>query len=69
MNKTENYRGFEIAWLEPPLTSAAWTANVVSNDAHLYALMGGRGAKVIDGRTRDHMISEAKKYIDDLLDR
>jgi hypothetical protein len=68
MNKVENYRAFEIAWLEPPLTSATWTANVASNDAHLYALMGGRGAKIINGRTRDYMISAAKKYIDDLLD-
>ena len=47
--------------------SATWTANIASEDRHLYALMGGRGAKIIDGRSRDEMIAAAKIYIDELL--
>lgn len=66
MNKDETYKGFTISWQEPPLTSAKWTANVASEDPHLYALMGQHGAKVIDGQTRDAMIAAAKRYIDEL---
>ncbi len=67
VNKTEDYRGFTICWQEPPQTSAKWTANVASDSPHLFALIGGNGSKVIDGRTRDHMIANAKRYIDSLL--
>ncbi|HJW42618.1 MAG TPA: hypothetical protein VJ476_15490 [Rhizomicrobium sp.] len=67
MNMTEDYRGFVISWQEPPRTSAAWTANVASEEPDLYALMGGRGAKVIDGQTRGDMIAASKKYVDGLL--
>lgn len=67
MNKTEVYKGCTISWQEPPQTSAKSTANVASEDHHLYALMGRHGAEVIDGGTRDEMIVEAKKYIDELL--
>ncbi len=66
-NKTEDYRGFVISWQEPPLTSASWTANVTTNDRHLYALMGQSGSKVIDGRTREAMHAGARQYIDGLL--
>ena len=64
--KTEAYKGFEIRWPDPPITSAKWTANVASNDPHLYAKMGISGVKVIDGQTRDEMIANAKAYIDGL---
>jgi len=66
-NKTEDYKGFTISWQEPPITSAKWTANVATDSLRLFALLGRNGAKVIDGRTRDEMITEAKKYIDGLL--
>jgi hypothetical protein len=72
MNRAEIYRGFEISWEEPPLTSAQWTANVASDDPALYDKMcryrGGRhGAEVIDGGTREEMHANAKAYIDKLL--
>jgi hypothetical protein len=31
--------------------------------------MGGNGSKVIDGRSREDMIADAKRYIDNLLGR
>lgn len=49
------------------MMSATWTANIASEDRHLYALMGGRGAKIVDGRSSDEMIAAAKTYIDGLL--
>ena len=64
--KNEAYKGYEISWPDPPMTSAKWTANVGSNDPHLYAEMGTHGLKVIDGQTRDEMIANAKAYIDGL---
>jgi hypothetical protein len=67
MTKTEVYRGFTISWLEPPLTSANWTANVASEHQHLNDLMRRHGAEVIEGRTREEMFVNAKKYIDILL--
>jgi hypothetical protein len=67
MEKTEVYGGFTISWQEPPLTTAWWTANVASEDRHLYALMGHPGAEIINGGTRDEMIVAAKRYIDSLL--
>jgi hypothetical protein len=67
VNKSEAYRGFAIGWQEPPQTTAAWTANVGSEDRRLNAMMGIHGAKIIDGRTRDEMIANAKEYIDSLL--
>ncbi len=66
-NKSEDYRGFVITWQEPPLTSARWTANVASNSPQLCSLIGGGGAKVVDGRTHQEMLSNAKRYIDHLL--
>ena len=67
MNKSEDYRGFIISWQEPPITSAEWSANVATDDRSLFALMGRNGPKVINGRTRDEMIADARQYIDDLL--
>jgi hypothetical protein len=66
-SKSKDYRGFVISWLEPPLTGAKWTANVASDSPQLYALIGGGGAKVIDGRTREDMLANARTYVDSLL--
>ena len=63
-----SHRGFVVSWPEPPLDTARWTANVASVSANLNALMEQRGAKVIEGRTREEMIARAKSYIDGLLD-
>jgi hypothetical protein len=68
-NQSEAYRGFLISWQEPPLTGAKWTANVATESVQLLNLMGGNGATVIDGRSREEIILMAKGYIDDLLDR
>jgi len=40
MNKNEKYKSCEIDWIEPPLTSAKWTANVGSNLRDIAAKMG-----------------------------
>jgi hypothetical protein len=65
--KDENYRGFVISWQEPPMMGNGWTANVASDSPQLLSLMGPNGAKVIEARTRDEMIANAKQYIDRLL--
>jgi hypothetical protein len=62
-NKSEDYKGFTISWQEPPITSAKWTANVATDSPRLSALMGRNGAEVKDGRSRDEMMAEAKRYI------
>jgi len=67
VNKTELYKGFTISWQESPQTSAKWTANVASEDCHLYDLMGRHGAEVVDGNNRDEMLVNAKRYIDKLF--
>jgi hypothetical protein len=66
MNTNEVYKGYVIAWQEPPVTGLIWAASIRSNDPVLYAKMGKHGAQVIDGRTRDVMIAKAKEYIDGL---
>jgi hypothetical protein len=66
-NRTENYRGFVIAWQEPPITSAKWTANVATDSARLLSLISGAGSKVIEGRDRDEMLANAQRYIDSLF--
>ena len=68
-NESKDYRGFTISWLDPPLTSAKWTANVASTSLHLNNLMGRKGAEVIDGQTRNEMLANAQRYIDNLLAR
>jgi len=66
MNTNEVYKGYVIAWQEPPVTGLIWAASIRSDDFRLYARMGIQGSKVIDGQTRDEMIAKAKEYIDDL---
>jgi hypothetical protein len=65
VEKADDYRGFVITWQEPPLTSAKWTANVSSNDPRLFALT--KGNAIIDGRTREDLLTTAKQYIDGFL--
>ena len=65
--KDENYRGFLISWQEPPMMGNGWTANVATDSPQLLSLMGRNGAEVIEARTRDEMIANAKQYIDRLL--
>jgi len=65
--KDENYRGFVISWQEPPMMGNGWTANVATDSPQLLSLMGRNGAEVIEARTRDEMIANAKQYIDRLL--
>jgi hypothetical protein len=67
-NRTEEYRGYQITWQEPPMSGANWSANVATESAFLFALMRRNSSKVIQGRTRDDMLAEAKAYIDTLLD-
>jgi hypothetical protein len=62
-NKTEIYRGFEISWQEPPMTGAAWSANIATNDRQLLEMIGRSGAKVIQSPTRDEMLASAKATI------
>jgi hypothetical protein len=68
VQKIENYRGFVITWEEPPARADRWVANVATESRDLLELMNRNGAsKVIDGSTREEMIANAKKYIDELL--
>jgi hypothetical protein len=68
MTKTDFYRGFTISWEHPPVLGASnWTASVASEDRRLNDLMRRHGAEVIEGRTSDEMIINAKTYIDNLL--
>jgi len=66
MKQAEIYKQFEISWQEPPHTTAGWVGNVASEHPHLYALMRRNGSQVIEGRTRDEMIANARRYIDGL---
>jgi len=66
MNKNEKYKACEIDWIEPPLTSAKWTANVGSNDRAIATKMGNQ-IKIIDGQTKEEMLAKARAYIDALL--
>jgi hypothetical protein len=65
MNKNLKYKNCEIDWIEPPMTSEKWTANVGSNDRSIYTKMGGQ-IKIIDGRTKEEMLAKAREYIDSL---
>jgi len=66
VNDTEDYRGFKISWEEPAFAGARWTANVTSEAAHLAALLR-RGVEIIEGRDRDQMIANCRRYIDSLF--
>jgi hypothetical protein len=66
MEKNEKYKECEIDWIEPPLTSAKWTANVGSNDRAIATKMGNK-IEIIDAPTKEEMLAKARDYIDRLL--
>lgn len=66
-NRKELYRGFEITWQDPPLTGAAWTANIASEDRRLFQVLGSSGSKVVQMPTFDEMLASARASIDILL--
>jgi hypothetical protein len=61
-----DYRGFVISWLEPPLASDKWTANIATENASFLRRMS-RGPTVITGRTRVEMFARARSWIDRLI--
>ncbi|WP_300295957.1 hypothetical protein [Ferrovibrio sp.] len=66
--ETKHDRGFEITWLNPPLMSHEWSANVASNDPALMRLVQLSPSNgIIAGPTRDAMLINVKLYIDGLL--
>jgi hypothetical protein len=65
-NTTEDYRGFKISWGRPAFANAKWTANVTSEATHLAALLG-RGLEIIEGRDREQVIANSRRYIDSLF--
>lgn len=66
VNATEDYRGFTISWDKPVFAGSKWTANVTSEAAPLAALLR-RGVEIIEGRDRDQMIFNCRRYIDSLF--
>ncbi len=65
IERNESYKGFVISWIEPPLTSASWTANIASESRELQDKIGP-SAEVIDAPTRHEMVAAAKRFIDNL---
>src|ERR1700689_5762004 len=65
VNATEKYRGFTMSWAKPAFAGEKWTANVTSEATHLSALLR-RGVEIIEGRDRDQMIANCRRYIDSL---
>lgn len=66
VNATEDYRGFTISWARPAFAGTKWTANVMSEAPYLAALLG-RGVEIIEGRDREQMIANCRRYIDSLF--
>ncbi len=66
-NKTEDYKGFVISWVEPRLTAEAWHVNVASNDRHLQGLIGPSAPVVTDYISLQGAIDKAKLRIDQAL--
>ena len=71
-NKTVNYRGYEIGWQDPPLTSAGFDMSIASDDrglmGRLEAHSGMRGAHNFRATgTEEQRLTEAKHYIDAVL--
>ncbi len=70
--KSEQHRGYEISWQEPPLTSAGYDINVASKDSEqqgrLEQRCGQRGAHVMSGeRDLGEGLKKARAFIDSLL--
>jgi hypothetical protein len=71
--KSEDHRGYEISWQEPPQTSAGYDINIASNDHDLQDKLeqrsGAKGAYVISGvRNLVEGLEKARAYIKTLLD-
>jgi hypothetical protein len=66
-NEIEDYRGFRISWREPAFAGAKWTSNVTAATAHLAALLRC-GVEIIEGRNRNQMIANSRRYIDSLFE-
>jgi DNA-binding XRE family transcriptional regulator len=58
------YRGYEGRFPKIPMFPHKWTINLSSNDRRLFTKIGGN--VVIDGRTREEAIANAKRYVDEL---
>lgn len=59
-----HYKGYEGRFPKIPIFPNKWTINLSSNDRHLFTKIGGN--VVIDGRTRDEAIANAKRHVDEL---
>ena len=69
--RSEQYRGYEISWQEPPLTSAGHDINVASNDSELRGRLeqrcGQKGAHVMSGeRDLGEGLKKARAFIESL---
>jgi hypothetical protein len=60
-----HYKGYEARFPKIPMFSHKWTINLCSNDRRLFTKLGGRNI-VIDGRSREEAIANAKRYVDEL---
>jgi len=59
-----HYKGYEGRFPKIPMFSNKWTINLSSNDRRLFTKIGGNA--VIDGRTREEVIANAKRHVDEL---
>ena len=69
MTKEENYKGFNIQWLEPPLTGDKWQGSVASNDRALYDRMWDGDRFVEPGQIYSHRSRLCGKLAEALPDR
>jgi DNA-binding XRE family transcriptional regulator len=60
-----HYKGYELRFPKIPIFPNKWTINLCSNDPRLFNKLGSRNI-VIDGRTREEAIANAKTYVDEL---
>lgn len=58
------YRGYEGRFPKIPMFPNKWTINLCSNDPRLFTKIGRN--VIIEGRTRDEAIANAKSYVDEL---
>jgi hypothetical protein len=60
-----HYQGYEGRFPKIPMFPHKWTINLCSNDRRLFTKLGSRNI-VIDGRSREEAIANAKHYVDEL---
>lgn len=65
-NKSEDYRSYNLSWVEPPLTTGEVHVGVASLGRGLHARLGTPGAKLIPGTTIEAARAAARSYIDGL---